>query len=242
MMIVRNLTKTFPPNDTVLSSISFQADAGEFVAIMGGSGSGKSVLLKCLSFREKWTSGQYVIDGAEMTNPGLLERWRLGKQWAVLEEKPSLNGGQSAVKNVRGGRFYHTPLWRLLTRTASRDEHMLAMDALEKVGLLDKAHEKASALSGGEQQRVAIARALVRGAKVIVADEPVSGLDPKSGHAVLADLKALCVKEGITVICTLHQVELAEKYASRIWGLSGGRIVLDIPGRSLTQREKQLVL
>ncbi|MNI78251.1 Phosphate-import ATP-binding protein PhnC [compost metagenome] len=128
-----------------------------------------------------------------------------------------------------------------MTGTVNRDEHVLGMDYLEKVGLLDKGHLKISGLSGGEQQRVAIAKALVHGAKILVADEPVSGLDPKSVEYILNDLKALVKEKKISVICTLHNLELAERFASRIWGLAEGKIVLDIPARSLTLREKQLV-
>ncbi|WP_315971323.1 ATP-binding cassette domain-containing protein [Paenibacillus sp. N3.4] len=129
----------------------------------------------------------------------------------------------------------------MLTGTTSRDEHVVGMDYLEKVGLLDKGEKKVGQLSGGEQQRVAIAKALILGPKVLVADEPVSGLDPKSTEYIIQDLKSLCKDRNMSVIATLHQVELAERYATRIWGLAEGRIVLDIPARSLTMREKQLV-
>jgi phosphonate transport system ATP-binding protein len=115
------------------------------------------------------------------------------------------------------------------------------MDFLEKVGLLDKAHEKVGKLSGGEQQRVAIARALVQGAKVIMADEPIKGLDPKSADRVMEDFKSLCKRQELVAICSMQNLDLAERFATRIWGLSKGRIVLDIPARRLTQYEKNLI-
>ncbi|MFC5448426.1 phosphonate ABC transporter ATP-binding protein [Paenibacillus aestuarii] len=240
MITVRNLSKVFPPDNKVLSQISFQADEGEFIAVVGGSGSGKTALLRCISHREKWTSGQLIYQSNDLTTPGLVERWKLGKDFAFLEEKPALNRNKSAIKNVMFGRIYQTPV-RLLTGTTSRDEHVMGMDYLEKVGLLDKGDKKVGQLSGGEQQRVAIAKALIHNPKVLVADEPVSGLDPKSKEMIMQDLRALCQEKNMCVIASLHQVELAERFATRIWGLAEGRIVLDIPARSLTMREKQLI-
>jgi phosphonate transport system ATP-binding protein len=241
MIIVRNLSKIYPPDQQVLSQVSFQVDEGEFIAIVGGSGSGKSTLLRCISHKEKWTSGQLIVDGKDYTKPSWFDRWKLAKDFALLEEKPVLNRNKSALKNVLKGRFFRTPLWRLMTGTVARDEHVMGMDYLEKVGLLDKGHLKISGLSGGEQQRVAIAKSLVHGAKVLVADEPVSGLDPKSVEYILNDFKMLVKEQKMTVICTLHQVGLAERFATRIWGLSEGKIVLDIPARPLTLSEKHLI-
>jgi phosphonate transport system ATP-binding protein len=234
VIIVRNLSKEYPPDHQILSQVSFQVDEGEFIVVVGGSGSGKSTLLRCISHKEKWTSGQLIVDGKDLTKPSWLDRWKLGKSFAYLAEKPYLNLNKSALKNVLQGRFYQTPIWRFLTGAVGRDEHILGMDYLEKVGLLDKGHKKISGLSGGEQQRVAIAKALVHGARFLVADEPIAGLDPKSVDYVLNDLKQLVKEQKITVICTLNQLEL-------IWGLAEGRIVLDIPARSLTLREKHLI-
>lgn len=241
MIIVRNLSKSFPPGQQVLSKISFQADEGELIALVGASGSGKTTFFRCLSLKEKWDEGQYIYDGKDISGVRGLEQWKLRKDWAYLEEKPNLNLKKSALKNVLSGLFFHKTWWRILTGTTSNDDHMTAMDYLDKVGLLDKAHEPAEKLSGGERQRVAIAKALIRGAKVIYADEPVSGLDPEAASKVLDDLKDICRKDKVIVFCSLHQLELAEKYGSRIWGLSGGRLVVDIAGRRLTHREKELI-
>ncbi|WP_248925754.1 phosphonate ABC transporter ATP-binding protein [Paenibacillus hamazuiensis] len=239
MIIVRNLTKTFPATgQEVLSRVSFQVDEGELVALLGSSGTGKTTLLRCLSLKESWTSGQYIYDSKDITQLSLLDKWKQQRQWAYLEEKPSLNPNQTAYKNVLPS---YVPWWRAMLGMVSTDERITVMDYLEKVGLLDQALEKAEKLSGGEKQRVAVAKALLRGAKVIFADEPVSGLDPESAENVLKDLREICVKEKVVVICILHQVEFAEKYASRIWGLNAGRLVVDIPGRRLTQREKDLI-
>ncbi|OXM87789.1 phosphonate ABC transporter ATP-binding protein [Paenibacillus rigui] len=241
MIIVRNLSKSFPPDHNILSKISFQADEGELIALVGASGSGKTTLFRCLSLKEKWDEGQYIYEGKDISGVRGLEQLKLRKDWAYLEEKPNLNPRKSALKNVLSGLFLHKAWWRMLTGTTSNDDHMTAMDYLDKVGLLDKAHDPVEKLSGGEKQRVAIAKALIRGAKVIYADEPVSGLDPEAAIKVLEDLKSICQKDKVIVFCSLHQVEFAEKYGTRIWGLSGGRLVVDIAGRRLTQREKDLI-
>ncbi|MDR6552731.1 ATP-binding cassette domain-containing protein [Paenibacillus qinlingensis] len=240
MLTVRNLNKVFPPDIQVLSQVSFQVDAGEFIAVIGSSGSGKTTLLRCISHQEKWTSGQLIYNSNDITKPGPWDRFKLGKDFAYLEEKPFLNRNKSAVKNVLMGRVYQAPL-RMVTGLSSRNEKIDSMEYLEKVGLLDKGEKKVGQLSGGEQQRVAIAKALILGPKVLVADEPVSGLDPKSTEYILQDLKSLCKDRNMTVIATLHKVELAERFATRIWGVSEGRIVLDIPARPLTLNEKMLV-
>lgn len=241
MIIVRNLTKQLTEGTEVLTRVSFQADKGELIAVIGGSGSGKTTLLKCIALRDKWTEGQLIYEGKDLTTPKWTDRFKLRKEWAFLDEKPSMNKNLSALRTVLGSRFFHTPLWRKLTATISTDEHILGMDFLEKVGLLDKAHEKVGKLSGGEQQRVAIARALAQGAKVIVADEPIKGLDPTSADRVMMDFKSLCVNQNLLAICSMQNLELAERFATRIWGLSRGKIVLDVPARRLTQFEKNMI-
>ncbi|MEF3301557.1 phosphonate ABC transporter ATP-binding protein [Paenibacillus sp. GYB003] len=242
MIIVRNLTKTLTDGQTVLSKVSFQVDKGEFVVLIGASGSGKSTLLSCLALQQRWTEGQLIVDGTELSDKKWGDKLKLRKEWAFLEERPALHPKKNALKNVFSGRFYQVPIWRKLTGTMSTSEHILAMDYLERVGLLDKAKMlPADKLSGGEQQRVAIARALAQGAKVILADEPTKGLDPESATKVLQDLRALCKDQNMIVVAAMQNLEMAERNASRIWGLAGGRLVLDIPARKLTQQEKHAI-
>ncbi|GIP37204.1 phosphonates import ATP-binding protein PhnC [Paenibacillus sp. J31TS4] len=237
MIIVRNLCKRYPSGSQVLNKMSFQVDEGDFIVIVGGSGSGKSTLLRCLSLDEKWDDGQYIYNGRDITSLNPLDKWRVKKEWAKVEEKPNLNPTLSPLKNVMTARLFQTLPWK----TISKDNHMEAMDMLEQVGLLDKARMKTSQLSGGEQQRVGIARALVQGAKVLYADEPVTGLDPKSADRMLEDLRNLCRNKKATVIITLHKLELAERFAGRIWGIAGGKLAVDIPARKLTVSEKKQI-
>jgi len=241
MITVRNLTKKVGDGEELLSKLSFQADDGDFIAIVGGSGSGKTTLLRCLSLQEKWDQGQYIYDNKDITALNVFDKLQIKRNWAFLTETPDVNPNQTALKNVLSNRFGQMNWFRKVTRTVSMDEHVLAMDYLEKVGLLDKAEEKLEKLSGGEKQRVAIAKALVKGAKVIYADEPVKGLQPEAANRVMEDFRSICKKQQVTVLCAISNLDLAERYASRIWGLSGGKIVVDIPARRLTMREKDLI-
>ncbi|MBD7968205.1 phosphonate ABC transporter ATP-binding protein [Paenibacillus gallinarum] len=224
----------------VLKEISFDMQQGEFIGIVGGSGSGKSTLLRLLALKESWDRGKFTVHGTDIFKAGYAGKKQIKREWAYLEQNPELFTNKTVLKNVLIGRSGQTPWWRMLTGMVRSDDYMGAMDVIESVGLLDKAHMKAGQLSGGERQRVAVARALTHGAKVILADEPVIGLDPKSADSVLENFKQLCEEEHMTVIAVLP-IELAERYATRIWGLSEGRLAFDIRGRRLTLHEKNKI-
>lgn len=241
MIRIKGLTKRIPGGPKVLDDISFEAYPGDFIAIKGDSGSGKSMLLRCLALQEKWNEGTYQFDGKDVFKEGLSGKLKVRREVAYVEEKPFLFPNKTGLKNVIIGSITQTPAWRRWTGMIRNDDYMGAMDMIEKRGLLDKAHQKASTLSGGERQRMAIARALVHGAKVIAADEPVSGLDPHTADQVLSDLKALCRDQGVIVIAVMHQGDWAERFADRIIGLNHGKLVVDVRGRRLTEREKSLL-
>jgi phosphonate transport system ATP-binding protein len=240
MIEARKLTKRLVDGKTVLSDVHFLAERGQFTVVAGASGSGKSMLLKCLALRETWTSGELLLDGEDVFKGGWKAKMRVRREIAYLEEKPDLNPNRSALKNALVGTRYQTPLWRRLIGSVRNDDYMGVMDTLEQVGLLDKAHTKASALSGGERQRVAITRALVHGARALLLDEPVTGLDPHSAERILSDLKAMCGR-GIAVVAVLSNLEWAEKFGDRIVGLREGRVVFDVAGRRLTGRERSML-
>ncbi|MFC4101136.1 phosphonate ABC transporter ATP-binding protein [Paenibacillus xanthanilyticus] len=241
MIRVTKLSKQLPGKVNILSDISFEVGAGEFVAIKGASGSGKSMLLRCLALREPWSYGDYEVDGVSIFKKGFSGKLKVRREIAYLEEKPELLPNKTALKNVLIGATHQTPVWRRVTGMIRNDDYMGAMDMIEKMGLLDKAHQKGDKLSGGEKQRIAIARALVHGAKALLVDEPVSGLDPHTAEQVLSDLKRMCQTQGITVVAVLSQGDWAERFADRILGLNAGKLVLDIKGRRMTAREKMLI-
>ncbi|CAM3968753.1 MULTISPECIES: phosphonate ABC transporter ATP-binding protein [Saccharibacillus] len=238
MIKVRGLRKTVSSDKTpILKGIDFDLVRGEFVAIVGPSGSGKSMLLRCLALREDWDGGTFVVDDLDVFKAGWSGKRRIRKEWAYLQQNPDLDPNRTALKNVLIGQVGQTPAWRRLTGMVRTDDYMGAMDMIESFGLLDKAKLKAGNLSGGERQRIATARALAHGANVLLADEPVIGLDPHTADNVLGMLKNLCETQETTVVAVLP-IELAERHASRIWGMEDGKVILDIRGRRLTTAEK----
>jgi phosphonate transport system ATP-binding protein len=238
MITIKGLSRKLPQGKTILEDIHGRLEAGTFLAVVGPSGSGKSTLLRCLGLRDPWTGGEYWFEGQNVGRLGALGKFRLRRQIAYLEQKPVLYEKKTALKNVLIGAVGQVSAIRRFTGMVRNDDYMGAMDTLEAVGLIDRAHQQAEKLSGGERQRVAIARGIAHGAKLLLADEPVSGLDPHSSEEIMALLRKLCKEKGTTVIVALHRLELAEKFADEIWGLSGGKQVLEARGRRLTAAEK----
>ncbi|KAA9006536.1 ATP-binding cassette domain-containing protein [Paenibacillus spiritus] len=238
MVIVEHLAKSVGPEKVpVLRDVGFRLDPGEFVSVLGESGSGKSTLLRCLALRDRWDKGAFRIDGKDILKGGWSGKRNVRREWAFLEQNVTLDPNRTALKNVLIGQAAQTPWWRRATGMVRSDDYMGAMDELERLGLLDKAKLKSGQLSGGERQRIAIARALVHGARYILADEPVTGLDPRSAEKVLETLRDLCKTTGLTVIAVLP-LELAERFSTRLWVLKDGIIKHDVTGRRLTSQER----
>lgn len=238
MIVISGLTRKIPEGKTILRHVNARLEPGTFIAVVGTSGSGKSALLKALALKEVWTSGEYKVDGKDIMEAGFLAKMRYRRQVAYLEQKPILYENKTALKNVLIGAAEQTPLWRRLTGVVRSDDYMGGMDMLEQVGLLDLAKMKVDKMSGGERQRIAIARSLVHGARLVLADEPVSGLDPHSAEEMMRTLKNLCHDKGTTIVVALHRLELAEKFADEIWGMHEGELVLNVRGRRLTTAER----
>ncbi len=230
------VTKTFG-STTALKNASLQVSRGEIVVLLGLSGSGKSTLLRHLDALEVPTSGEIEVLGSKVpTLKGKALRRlrsRVGFIFQQFELVPSLtvleNVLTGALSEVRGPRL---GLWGY-----SKAAKLCALEHLDRVGLLDRAYQRSDTLSGGQQQRVAIARALMQKPDILLADEPVASLDPESSDQVMALIREIAADEGLTVVCSLHQVDLAISWADRIVGLRHGEIVLDTPTGDLTKAE-----
>ena len=225
MFEVKNLTKVYGDGTVALKDVSFSVEEGEFLVIIGLSGSGKSTLLRCINRLIEPTEGQILWDGVDITAAEAEQLRKVRRQIGMVFQQFNLVKRSSVLTNVLAGRLgYVNPGASLAYRFPARDREM-AWKALERVGITDQAHKQARELSGGQQQRVGIARALVQQPRMILADEPVASLDPVLAHSILGYLEQLNRKDRITVLCSLHYLDLVQRYSTRVIGLRDGRIV-----------------
>ena len=235
---VSGLSKSFR-SDKALSEINLSIGPGEMVALIGASGSGKSTLLRHMSglaVADPGTNSTVRVNERTVQTGGKLSRdvrdIRAGigfvfQQFNLVERLP-------VITNVLAGMLHRIPSWRSTFRHFTDDEICCGLEALERVGMAQRAMQRASTLSGGQQQRAAIARALVQQAKVVLADEPIASLDPESSRKVMDILARINREDGITVLVSLHQVEVALKYCPRTVALHHGKLVYDGPSSALT--------
>jgi phosphonate transport system ATP-binding protein len=215
---VDSLTKEY--GDVVaLDDVSFEIPEGEFTIVLGVSGSGKSTLLRCLNGLTQPTDGSVSIGGVPVTEPR--------DDVAMIFQQHNIIGQLSAYSNALTGTLNRSGFVESLLQLQSREEKLRALEALDTVGLLDEAQQKARQMSGGQQQRVGIARALVQQPEVLLADEPVASLDPGSAQQVMGYLRTAASERGLTTMISLHQVNLARKFGQRFIGLRDGEKVFD---------------
>jgi phosphonate transport system ATP-binding protein len=221
LLKVEHLTKVYPNGTEALKDVSFSVDDGEFLVIIGLSGSGKSTLLRCINRLIDPTEGQIFLDDTDVTKATPGELRQLRRHIGMVFQQFNLVKRSSVMTNVLSGRLgYVNPLLSLMGIWSKTDRER-ALQALDRVGIKDKASSRADALSGGQQQRVGIARTLMQDPKLILADEPVASLDPVLSHSILRYLEQLN-KEGITVLCSLHFLDLVHRYATRVIALKDG--------------------
>ncbi len=212
-----------------LRDVSFDVAPGEFVALLGPSGAGKSTLFRCVTRLVAPDAGRVEVLGRDMAPLRGRALREARREVGLIFQQFNLINRMSAMANVLAGRMGHVPTWRVVLRAFPAEDRQVALAALDRVGLLDRAYQRADSLSGGQQQRVAIARVLAQRARLILADEPVSSLDPQSAANVLTLLRRIARDEGIAVLCALHQVELARQYADRVVALRDGALLLEAP-------------
>ena len=227
MLQIQNLTKVFPDGTVALKDVSFEVQDGEFLAIIGQSGSGKSTLLRCINRLIDPTSGRVVWDGQDITAANGAELRQIRRQIGMVFQHFNLVRRSSVTTNVLTGRLGYVSPWRSLFGRFSADDRRRAVAAMTRVGIEEKADNRADQLSGGQQQRVGIARALMQEPKLLLADEPVASLDPVLSHSILRYLELLNQQDRITVLCSLHFLDLVHRYATRVVGLKAGELVFD---------------
>jgi phosphonate transport system ATP-binding protein len=227
---VNQLTKVYANHTLALNQVSFKARPGESIVILGANGSGKSTLLRCLIGLETPTSGQVFLGNTEITTLPNARLRTVRRHAGMVFQQFNLVKNLSAFHNVLQGALGRSRgPWYWFPATAPAAERQRAMECLAQVNLADLAAQRVDTLSGGQQQRVAIARMLMQNPDIVLVDEPVASLDPKAGREVMDLLYSIVRERELTMICNLHQLDLATTYADRIIGLSSGQVVLDQP-------------
>ena len=230
MLEIKNLKKTFEGGTEALRGVNLKVKKGEFLSILGPSGSGKTTLLRSINGLESIEKGKIFFDKEKIDESYLPE---VQKKTGMIFQDFNLVNNLSAINNVLTGLLNSSSKFLSMFYLFNKDQKLEALKALETVDLLDKAYSRVDELSGGQRQRVGIARAIIKKPKLLLADEPVASLDPKAANLIMSLLKKINQEFNITVVCNLHQVELATKYSDRIVGLLDGEIIFDKPSSQI---------
>ena len=226
MLRIEHLVKEYPGGIRALEDVSIDVHDGEFVVLIGLSGSGKSTLLRCINRLVEPTSGRILLDDLDITAARAGDLRKVRRNIGMIFQQFNLVRRSTVLTNVLTGRLGYVSQWQGLLAHFGEEDYRRALVNLERVGLRERAHQRADRLSGGQQQRVAIARALMQEPKIMLADEPVASLDPATSHSVLKYLQQIN-REGMTVICSLHFLSLARTYGTRVIALKAGRLMFD---------------
>ncbi len=227
MLRVEQLSKVYPDGTKALKDVSFTVKPGEFLTILGKSGSGKSTLLRCINRLVEPTSGHVYLGDQEITGAGSASLRKMRRRIGMIFQQYNLVDRVSVSTNTLTGRLGYLSPWMSLAGHFPRESVGCAHEHLNRVGIGDKAGRRADALSGGQQQRVGIARALMQSPDLLLADEPVSSLDPASARTIMELLKEINEKNGVTLLCNLHLPDLACEYGHRVLALRAGELVFD---------------
>ncbi|EHJ02180.1 phosphonate ABC transporter, ATPase subunit [Clostridium sp. DL-VIII] len=229
MIKFENVDKVYPNGVKGLKNVSLEINQGEFVAIIGLSGAGKSTLLRTINKMHDISNGRLTVNGQEVRKLKGKELRVFRRKIGMIFQSFNLISRISVIKNVLASRVPELPTWKCILGLFSKEDKIAALEALDKVGILDKAYIRADQLSGGQQQRVALARTLAQNPEIILADEPVAALDPVTAKEVMNDFRRINKEMNISIIINIHHVDLALDYADRVIGIKAGEIVYDGP-------------
>lgn len=224
-----NVNKVYSNGLHALKNVSLEIKQGEFVAIIGLSGAGKSTLLRTINRMHDIIEGSLTVNGQEVNDLSGKDLRKFRRKVGMVFQSFNLVTRTTVINNVLTSRVPDMPLWKSIIGLYSKEDKVIALEALDKVGILDKAYVRADQLSGGQQQRVALARTLAQKPEIILADEPVAALDPITAKQVMDDFKKINKELNMSVLINIHHVDLALKYADRVIGIKAGEIVYDGP-------------
>lgn len=227
MIEFKNVSMDYGNNVKGLDDLTLAIEKGEFVSVIGLSGAGKSTLLRASNRLIDITEGEILIDGHSLTKASKTELRKIRRHIGLISQHFNLVKRSTVQKNVLSGRLGYYSTWKSIFGLFEEKDYHRVTDALERVGLSDKLHSRSDELSGGQQQRVSIARSLVQGADLLLADEPVSALDPITTQVIMRDLKRINQDLGTTVLINLHSIDIARQFSTRIIGMRAGEVVFD---------------
>ena len=236
MIKFEKVNKIYPDGTVALIDVDLEIPQGDFVAIIGLSGAGKSTLIKLINKMIPVTSGKLTVNDIVVDNSLRGKSLRtFRRKIGMIFQSFNLIGRTTVIKNVLAARVAEMDPFTSLFGIYKRSDKILALEALEQVGILEKAYNRADKLSGGQQQRVALSRTIAQDPSIILADEPVASLDPITAKQVMSDFEKINKELNITVIANMHHVDMALKYARRVVGIRDGRVVFDGPSSDITE-------
>ena len=235
MIKFENVQKTYPNGYTALKDVNLEIEQGEFVAIIGLSGAGKSTLIHCINRMHDIDEGRLLVNDVNVNDLKGKEIREFRKKIGMIFQSFNLVTRATVLKNVMISSVPDMPLWRRILGIFPKETKVVGLEALDNVGILDKAFTRVDQLSGGQQQRVALARTLARQPDIILADEPVASLDPVTAKIVMDDFKRINQEMNISILINIHHVDLALEYADRVIGIRKGQIVYDGAASEVTQ-------
>ena len=235
MIVFDHVSKTYPNGYQALKDINLTIEQGEFVAIIGLSGAGKSTLIRTINRMHDITDGTLTVDAVNVMELKGARLRQFRRNIGMIFQSFNLVTRTTVIKNVLTSRVPELPFWRALLGAYPKKDKLEALEALDKVGILDKAFVRADQLSGGQQQRVALARTLAQNPKIILADEPVASLDPVTAKQVMDDFRRINREMNISVLINIHHVDLALQYADRVIGIKAGEVVYDGPASEVNE-------
>ena len=237
MLEIHNLRKNFNNGTHALKGVSFKVNKGEFISILGPSGSGKTTLLRSLNGLEPIESGEVIFNNNKITKENLPD---VQRKTGMIFQEFNLVNNLSSINNVLTGLLNSSSKFLSMFYLFTKEQKLEALQSLKTVGLLDKSYNRVDELSGGQRQRIGIARAIIKKPLMLLADEPVASLDPKAALATMKLLKKINKDFNITILCNLHQVNLAMEFSDRVIGLSDGSIVFDQEAKYLEKNINKL--
>ena len=236
-----HVTKVYSNGTKALDDVSLQIEQGEFVGVIGLSGAGKSTLIRTVNKMIDITDGQLTVNGVDIPSLKGKALRKFRRKVGMVFQSFNLVTRTSVINNVLSARVADMSLIRTIFGLYSKEDKLEALEALDKVGILEKAYSRADQLSGGQMQRVALARTLAQNPEIILADEPVASLDPVMADVVMEDFRRINEEMNITVIINIHHVDLALQYAKRIIGIQPGKIVYDGPVSGVTDEVLRMI-